>query len=988
MRILCMTTIALAATLSACGGGGGAGSSGGGSTTPTGNLTGQVADGPLSGALVCYDLNDNGACDVGEPQGTTNAQGLYGLQVDAAVLGQHAVIAVVPATAVDADTGAAVGTGFTLVAPPTGSAAGPVFVSPLTTLVAIESERNGRNVAAAALKVQTELGLPVSPLANFVASGNTEAATMARTVNTLVIEVTRLAEAAGVSPAQTEALVESLTRGDLPALAARVDAASGTPAQIAASVAAGALGDRNISSNTVAEAAELAEAVAAPPVATPAGPFLSVRRFTYAGAGDYSFQVFRGDSSVTDGNGAFLADELRSTVSGGAEVPFNRNQAYWNGSAWVVCERSWQVVSTVAQTANEPQRSVYCGASKSESRIVLRDIGDQNMSAVITDMRAFPLPDAVGTTTNQAGLPVNWGPTPSLLPPTAKFPAGSQMSIREHVNDVGNTDRYGLLDKVFVRYPDGSFAHARSFDDDFDRMTGDFNGGTASGGTTFFLTSISIPQPADTTLDDVAQFRMAINPDVAMAVRFYKCNVVLATGSPTNCQAVGDGTVAITTQGDARVARTTSGYPIELINRQRSQRFLVERNGAVFRGNTDLQSTIHNQRLNDVAFNALRDALGIPPLPDAVPPTTPGPTNQLRTFTYNDAANYSYRRFISGPTPGGDGRYVADDFRVNVASGTRSTFNFNSEFWTGSAWFDCMTGQGETNGNLRGVLTYTIDPRDSLYCDAFGSTSTAPVIATIDGRRMADVISDIRAYRSTDGLFSYANWGPNPTTSDAATALAATDAVFPPGSAMAYQTTTQTREPEQVFLSDTPNDNRLRIAPSPTSSEPFANWPQATTLEEVIAAYSGSLRNSSDGTVRVNGNTTQFVFRYTAAAPLDAALCANSVVEIRVAFDPAGQKARFTQNCRNAAGGSTAYSTVLDTTYAITTKGANRVLDFVQTPQVVLDLGGLERVYVQRAGEVRFGQRTRIWPGGQHTIRLNGTAWEALRARLGLVTHE
>ncbi|MGH8848934.1 MAG: hypothetical protein ACREXQ_17055, partial [Polaromonas sp.] len=55
---------------------------GGGSDGPA-NLSGVVADGYLNGATVCLDLNNNMACDAGEPSATTTAGGKYSMAVPA-----------------------------------------------------------------------------------------------------------------------------------------------------------------------------------------------------------------------------------------------------------------------------------------------------------------------------------------------------------------------------------------------------------------------------------------------------------------------------------------------------------------------------------------------------------------------------------------------------------------------------------------------------------------------------------------------------------------------------------------------------------------------------------------------------------------------------------------------------------------------------------------------------------------------------------------
>jgi len=252
-------------------------------------FTGVVADGPLQGATACYDLNDNGACDSGEPTATTDADGRYAFDVPAAAAGQHAVLAQVPATAIDKDTGQAVGAAFVLQSPPSGaSGAQAVFVSPLSTVVAHQAAEAGIPVAEAAARVQAQLGLATSPLADFTAaSAAPELGLAARAVGRVMIDTARLAAAAGVPASQAATLVREAAAGQLPVLAGALEASAGaaTTDRLAAAAAAVA-GQLNLSATTVqAVATALVPATSA---TEPAGPFVSVRRFTYADAGNYS----------------------------------------------------------------------------------------------------------------------------------------------------------------------------------------------------------------------------------------------------------------------------------------------------------------------------------------------------------------------------------------------------------------------------------------------------------------------------------------------------------------------------------------------------------------------------------------------------------------------------------------------------------------------------------------------------------------------------
>ena len=77
----------------------------------------RVIDGPIKGALVRLDANNNGVCELGETQGTTAADGSVTLSMPAADAGKYPVLALVDTDAVDADNGP-VTIAFSLRAPP------------------------------------------------------------------------------------------------------------------------------------------------------------------------------------------------------------------------------------------------------------------------------------------------------------------------------------------------------------------------------------------------------------------------------------------------------------------------------------------------------------------------------------------------------------------------------------------------------------------------------------------------------------------------------------------------------------------------------------------------------------------------------------------------------------------------------------------------------------------------------------------------------
>jgi trimeric autotransporter adhesin len=955
--------VASIATLTAgCGGGGGSDPP---APPATATISGVVADGPLQGAIACYDSNDNARCDSGEPvSGASDTNGNYSITVPAADAGNHAVIVDVPATAVDRDTGSAVGTAFVLKSPATGSAGSQtVFVSPLTTLVVDTAGQQGLVRAEAEAQVKSQLGLTASPLANYVAAADAQAAKLAVTINKLIIDIRTVAAAANVPAEQAQTLVNANVTGNLPSLAAQVAAGSGTPQAVAAQVSAAVLADANLNAGTVVAQAQVQAQLAAPLQSLGApGPFVSLRRFTYTDANNFSYQVNVGDSSQVDSQGRFAASEVRKTLQGGAEQFFNRNRAYWTGTQWKVCDRQWQVSLNVNQTATAPSSSRFCDGSVSQSRVMQEDVSGRRMADVVAAMRAYPLPDS-------DGLPAAWGPNPALLG-EAVFPAGSTISSRATTAEIGNTDSYGLLDRVSVRGSDGVRRHLASFDDenlDGSSIEANFRDAnvTVTGGNAVFLDQFTIPQPADATLRNVERWLVGFANDDTDRVRFFKCSVISATGVETGCVAMGDGTIGDEqTQGDARVLRFTSGYPVALLKATNRMRFLIERHGAVLRGSTDLQRTFYNQRPNTTAWIALRDQLGLPAHAEPVAPAGSGPFKHLRIFTFTDAANYNWRTTYGDSSQlDAQGYYLVSEDREIRSAGVLQPFQRNRLYWTGSQWFDC--------GNSGVVISRqnSVAPFDSVFCQSYADEGRPSVRATLDGMRMSDVLRDLRRYGTNDGTFQHRNWGPDPAVH---TQLAS--AFFPPGSEFIYGTFVRQSTPPAIASGA---GDRVRVPPADTS-QPFDTWPFAASLDEMIARYPGNINGGT-----LNGATAFWVWGYD--LPVPPAPEYTTRVEIRVAFDTNGQRARFYRNYKSASTGfTTAYVTLLDTSYSIETIGGKRLLRFAAMPENFERDFLFERRFAEHNGAVHYAFKDSVTTQPQRNVRLNGTARDALFGVLGL----
>ena len=110
---------------------------------------------------------------------------------------------------------------------------------------------------------------------------------------------------------------------------------------------------------------------------------------------------------------------------------------------------------------------------------------------------------------------------------------------------------------------------------------------------------------------------------------------------------------------------------------------------------------------------------------------------------------------------------------------------------------------------------------------------------------------------------------------------------------MDYRGTLPIATPEAIA---TAASDQVRVAPSPTTGDAFSSWPFAATLDDMVARYPGTLPGSNV----INGNVRLFVWSYT-ETQTDAAY--TNRVEVWVAFDGSGNKARFTRNNRLVSNG-------------------------------------------------------------------------------------
>ena len=652
----------------------------------------MVVDGPIKGALVCLDKNDNGACDADETQGNTVADGSVTLQVPSADAGKYPVLALVGPDAVDAANGP-VGTAFVLRAP----ADKPAVVSPLTTLVVAQLAAAGGSSADAEKALQDKLGISSSLFADFskqTDAASQHAATVARLLVLTSQQQTRDTQGAVDSggKALSGADLAAALRNSLMAVLPSVVSAATDPAVTGAAGATERDAALKAAAVTVSAAAGLTGANIAAVVAQaklPAAPDsstdvptagASLRWFSYASPGNYNLRLFKStaaQSTVVNGKRQFTEYREQSAASNGKVTFYQqwgeglnnwaRNQTVWTGSDWFDCPTD-QVHEATPWDARGRSDSLYCKAFKTSNQRTERNIAGVVMADLVKEIRAYPLADS-------AGKFAAWGPDPvaNAAALAASFPAGSKLYYYTG-SDTANPDTYNTTaGDVYLPY---NTAVASGVAAECNKVTGSnsvlfqteaptleamvaaavgqpcvFDVGNNTGETknewwgnsTINVGDVTTPYANATGFYKVGLKDLRASFGAGNVVNYWLCLRRASNNSPRNCSAAGTGSYSIDTLGDARVLRL-AGLPA-IAGNLSYHRIMVQRGGKVFYGSRSKLALTHQLRLNGPASQALFDALGMP-APEAAPAKLT-PTLLLDRYTGSGGAGTLNRNSLA-----------------------------------------------------------------------------------------------------------------------------------------------------------------------------------------------------------------------------------------------------------------------------------------------------------------------------------------------------
>lgn len=652
--------------MAGCGGGGGGGGGGGAGTgSNTTAVTVTVVDGPIRGATVCLDRNNNGVCEAVDEPRLTDSNGQVNFVLPNAEVGKYPALVVVGSEAVDADTGR-VGSPYTMRAPKDAVS----LVTPLTTLVQSMVDATGSSTQEAAAAVQYLLDMRNSPLDNFTSNGDTHAQAIA---NAVVVTTQkqgdmlrsavgqRTSSGAFVTQADIDKLVAQkiLSFGYWFAFAARHKDVTSTTHAIARVAALRVLAQAKLDSDGIASAAPALTALGHIQQSQPDNSFLSgmasawlvLLRFD---APD-DVHALHAVSSAAENTPVANTIQYRSlhyrNYPNGDVATWATSDAasvlHWTGSSWSVCSIHGAHTASVPD-ANGTSSYNHCeGLERGTTHSRTVDISGQKMLDVYQSMQSQGYSNLrIGASSTAAA---------SLLG-AAVFPGGSRMALKQARNASyafayypGTGNRLELPNAQLaagnaVACDAASFVAATgpvTLEAMVSSLRGTpciyapwsanegLNGATldtgskneAWGNTTLGLGILGSAQTvgslnqASTFYTGNISIRVAFG-DAGLA-KYYTCQESWG-GGVRNCTPAGSGRYVLDSLGDARVLHFTD-LPQILQGAKTWERVFIERGGQVFYGYRDLPYPTASAWLNLPAANALSALLGIRTIQPADP---------------------------------------------------------------------------------------------------------------------------------------------------------------------------------------------------------------------------------------------------------------------------------------------------------------------------------------------------------------------------------
>ncbi|CAN5305971.1 hypothetical protein BH11PSE9_BH11PSE9_18730 [soil metagenome] len=672
------TAVSSAALLFAAGCGGDDSSTPAPVAPTTTDVSTTVIDGAIKNALVCLDKNSNGLCDTGEVQGRTDATGKVTLAVPNADVGKYPIVASVGTDATDADHGA-VTTAYTMstpadqtgvVSPLTTLVQQTIATTGATAADAAKSVQDATGITASLFQDFTKAAAPTD--------GSTSAATVARMlVVTTQQQTTALASALGTAASDgttiTQANLDKAIQKKLLELLPALVTALSDPALVAATDKETALlaAAQTLVTESGLTSAGIATVVAidnqtstTTPVTTrTAAAGFSLRLLSFTDPANYNLRFFTSslaqDTADASGNVKYVDRRVRSTGGnlarwGNGSDPSRNADLHWNGKAWANCPINFENTSSVRDAQGNSVYN-YCDSLETgRSNRATFDVSGKTMASVYAQVRAAGYtslsiadPSLLGTATFPAGSSLLYISSTPLTEAFAYYPGGS--------DPVGTSD---VVAQYSAAVAAGGVASAQAAGVGCNAAETNGNGSNTAtleamialasgtpctyaqasfsyGGTTYTSdvpnewwgnSTVSIGTIGSVALNTGTapgfysgntKLRIAFNGTGTNPVTYLACKERFTNGSNRNCTAIGTGSYAITTLGDARVL-TLINPPLQAAPLNYNRVF-VERGGLIYLGYQSKPIVNSNARLNTIGATALLAQLGLPPEDPSVP---------------------------------------------------------------------------------------------------------------------------------------------------------------------------------------------------------------------------------------------------------------------------------------------------------------------------------------------------------------------------------
>lgn len=536
--------------------------------------------------------------------------------------------------------------------------------------------------------------------------------------------------------------------------------ASKDPAQLTTAlgpVVTAAVTGSGITNASVGTLVGIANAAAAPaPAASAPVASASLNQLFFNSAGNWYQRAFTATAAqnTPSADGKIVATERRSRSAAGVVAhwafgfnPSSQSDFHWNGSSWVQCSLQQGPISGVRDAQGRSEYNYCDGYELGSTTRSIFDISGKTMLDVYNQART-----AGYTNLNIANTATALG--------SATFPANSQL-LYFTSTPVTTAIAYGPSPANEVRISNAAVAAGKASASDTTSACATVTSSTPQSSYTSLATALEafvaanpatpcVYNPGTTQVQSTSGTPVTVssgsrnewwgNSTASMGVlgsvpvgatqtagsesyytgntllrvgfaagnvaNYYACQQRATDGSPRNCDPIGSGTYAISTQGDARVL-TLANTPVQAAVLQ--ERVFVERAGKVHFGYKNRVTPNISARFNLAASNALLSQLGMEVLdPNASFDLTPASyQGDWMAWSASDvnAVNYSIVRIA--PT------YAGSTTGYSCLDNTGAAFTCTLTLDPATGGFTLAEASGTTTGTLgmaSGVVAGTFQP--------------------------------------------------------------------------------------------------------------------------------------------------------------------------------------------------------------------------------------------------------------------------------------